>query len=201
VPGLQDLCVPSIASNFTTSFAGNQNRPIRALAMLQSFSYIMLLSMLLSSTTLIVLCSASRQPTTGTARTTARFLRRRELQPNKGFNINFDFPTSAPTAATRSVSISAICPYFYDNKNGNLYSLYHCEDPQNSANFVIGCNKNTCQWDLSQLNPTAPPGFCESVTVLNAHPEDLIKPCLIWEIMYGGRGSKTASPSSVNNGA
>lgn len=74
------------------------------------------------------------------------------------------------------------------------YSLFHCEDP--SLVFEISCNWDTCQWDLTQLDPKVQPASCSAISIadpLSPTLLDAVKPCAIWSIMFGEH--KSASPT------
>jgi hypothetical protein len=83
------------------------------------------------------------------------------------------------------------------NKNcPKQYSLYHCDDPD--LTYDIPCNKDTCEWDLTALDPTAQPGSCSAISVtdpLKLDLSDVLRPCALWSLTYGEH--KSAAPSEA----
>ena len=77
------------------------------------------------------------------------------------------------------------------------YSLYHCTDP--SRVFDIPCDATTCLFNLTSLNSSSPPGFCTNIAVINAEAQvpDVIKPCLLWERLFGPDVSALAPAPSA----
>jgi len=77
--------------------------------------------------------------------------------------------------------------------------IMFCGDP--SKQYEIPCNADTCRWDLAALNSQAPPGFCALValdqTVLSSGKgiPDTLKPCVLWELSFGGMTLPTVAPA------
>lgn len=84
------------------------------------------------------------------------------------------------------------------NQNGNCpkeYSLLHCDDPD--LFYEIPCDEDTCEWDLSALDPRGPPDSCQGISIVDPLVPDIldvIRPCALWSLLYGEH--KSSSPTT-----
>ena len=81
-------------------------------------------------------------------------------------------------------SLSASCPPVADEDR-----IYYCQDPQDIlTDSTVKCDPTTCRWDVNALDPNQPPVLC-LLTRMEEDDidtvQDLLEPCLWWEIMYG----------------
>lgn len=103
--------------------------------------------------------------------------------------------TTADSTATASpnAEFAQECPLHDDDQD-----VFYCADP--SLTYEIPCLAETCQWDLSFLDSTAPPGLCALIQLdeeklSTGRIPDTLKPCVLWESLFGTLFQPTASPT------
>jgi hypothetical protein len=83
--------------------------------------------------------------------------------------------------------------------------VYHCSNPQmvNNIEPDVVCDPTTFLWNLTALDPTAPPRLCNGVNYTQIYEasftqvglSDIYKPCYWWNLMYGSM-APSATPST-----
>lgn len=68
-------------------------------------------------------------------------------------------------------------------------SIEYCKNPNTILqDETVGCDPETCKWDLELLDPERKPYFCYSISIntdsIHRLP-DFLEPCYWWEILYG----------------
>lgn len=77
------------------------------------------------------------------------------------------------------------------------YSVFRCDDP--TGDWILPCDRDTCEWDQSSLSPDQAPEFClDFVTIDDPNEVDLpdeVKPCALWEIIHGVDNTPSPVPT------
>jgi hypothetical protein len=104
-----------------------------------------------------------------------------------------------PAVASSSSSSKRILAQnrFPDNYEDDIF---HCSNP-NAVNWEIsiGCDFDTWEWKLQDLNPEAPPTICTFEIDMDELEDlaDIYEPCALWLMEYGDTVTDTDTPSAI----